>query len=284
MKIIEPKVELWIQDDPIVHVAKCARVCYGSPTQGKSTAEQLYNSLLKAKHNSMFRHESVYAIIPTYQLSPEQYRVASEYANNSPYIDVIRDDKNTYIATNRNFMIDHYTEVIYAVTEGNRVTPEHFANTEIGHSMMRYTFDITTQISTSRELNRKSPNCIAERSTRYCYEDGAIVRPHWISKEDANKWEHLQLTSNTNIESYLRYCETAFDAYKDLNDEGVLREDARGVLPLDTATNVVYTYSVKEWRDIINLRTSKRAHPNCRIVCNMIKQHLEELGYDFAKD
>lgn len=35
---------------------------------------------------------------------------------------------------------------------------------------MRYTFRVTTQISTSRELNRVSPNNIAEQSTRYVYE------------------------------------------------------------------------------------------------------------------
>lgn len=34
MKIIEPKVELWQQgDDAKAHVARCARVCYG--TTGK---------------------------------------------------------------------------------------------------------------------------------------------------------------------------------------------------------------------------------------------------------
>lgn len=32
--------------------------------------------------------------------------------------------------------------------------------------MMRYTFCVDTQISTSRELNRVSPNNIAEKSTR----------------------------------------------------------------------------------------------------------------------
>lgn len=31
-------------------------------------------------------------------------------------------------------------------------------------------FKVTTQISTSRELNRVSPNNIAEQSTRYVYE------------------------------------------------------------------------------------------------------------------
>lgn len=48
--------------------------------------------------------------------------------------------------------------------------------------MMRYTFCVDTQISTSRELNRVSPNSIAEMSTRYVYKDGSICRPHWISQ------------------------------------------------------------------------------------------------------
>lgn len=41
--------------------------------------------------------------------------------------------------------------------------------------MLRYTFKVVTQISTSRELNRVSPNNIAEQSTRYVYEDGTLV-------------------------------------------------------------------------------------------------------------
>lgn len=32
MKIIEPKVELWRQEDAKAHVARCARVCYGKET------------------------------------------------------------------------------------------------------------------------------------------------------------------------------------------------------------------------------------------------------------
>ena len=30
MEIIKPSCELWIQDDPIAHVARCARICYAS--------------------------------------------------------------------------------------------------------------------------------------------------------------------------------------------------------------------------------------------------------------
>jgi len=61
MKIIEPKVELWRQEDAKAHVARCARVCYGKETgNDEATVKRLINS----KHWSMFRHETVYAMIP----------------------------------------------------------------------------------------------------------------------------------------------------------------------------------------------------------------------------
>jgi len=291
MMIIEPKVELWKQEDPIEHVAKCARVCYGSPTEGKSTVQDLYDRLLKAKHNSMFRHESVYAIVPAEPY--DNVKVISYYLK-CPYLQIIYSKGQYYIATNMNFIIDYSNKYGASSDIGHlimsyRKTPAEFCQFEIGWEMMRYTFRITTQISTSRELNRVSPNAIAERSTRYVYENGTIVRPHWITEEDANIWnkedtlenEHLPNVSNELVQHYLLACNIQFTAYKALLDKGLKRQDARGVLPLDTATEVVYTYSIDEWRHIIELRSDKRAHPNAQIIANMVKKELEGLGYDF---
>ena len=47
MKIIEPSVELWKQDDAIAHVARCARICYRKET---GNDERLCNNLIKSKH------------------------------------------------------------------------------------------------------------------------------------------------------------------------------------------------------------------------------------------
>jgi len=278
MTIIEPQVELWGQKDPIEHVAKCARVCYGVPTEGKSTAQELYDRLLKAKHNSMFRHESVYAIIPEAYNEDTMFDVRPYF--HCPYINIRRDDNKFYIATNKNFMIDYKDKSIAWLIDNFKVTSEKFANTEIGWNMMRYTFHITTQISTSRELNRVSPNNIAERSTRYVHEDGTIVRPHWISKLITDVWNKDILTRSTPEAAYLSTCDYAFMDYEFLIANGIKREDARGVLPLDTATEVVYTYSIDEWKHIIALRSDKRAHPNAQIIANMIKEQLKQLSYD----
>ena len=64
-------------------------------------------------------------------------------------------------------------------------------------------------------------------------------------------------------------------------------QDARGELPLDLATEVIYTYSVSEWRHIIDLRYFGKTgapHPNAKIIAGMIKDKLEEHGYDFDCD
>lgn len=65
--------------------------------------------------------------------------------------------------------------------------------------MMRYTFCVDTQISTSRELNRVSPNNIAEKSTRYVYEDGNICRPHWMTDEEVDYLNNEPILKNGAI-------------------------------------------------------------------------------------
>ena len=156
-----------------------------------------------------------------------------------------------------------------------------------------YTFCIDTQISISRELNRVSPNSIAEKSTRYVYEDGSICRPHWLNgyyickdivgRYDIYKDGKRDTDINHKVLTYIESCDFSFAKYKYLVEAGLHRQDARGVLPFDTATRCIYTYSTKEWFDIIKKRvyhTTGKAHPNATIICKLIEQELNELGYE----
>ena len=280
MKIIEPKVELWQQgDDAKAHVARCARVCYGRETgNDEATVKRLLNS----RHWSMFRHESVYAIIPVHERELKDYPLL---VLSSPYIKTHTYNGNVYVATNGQFILDEFYPKFIELINRYRVTEDEFSNTEIGFHMMRYTFCVDTQISTSRELNRVSPNSIAEMSTRYVYKDGSICRPHWISQKEAelfNNDNNADLDEAMNV--YLNGCKRDFEEYKILVDKyKIHRQDARGVLPLDTATRCIYTYSTKEWFDIIKKRvyhTTGKAHPNATIICKLIEQELNELGYE----
>ena len=280
MKIIEPKVELWQQgDDSKAHIARCARVCYGKET---GNDEATVKRLLDSNHWSMFRHESVYAIIPIHERELKDYPLL---VLSSPYIKTHTYNGNVYVATNGQFILDKFYPKFIELINRYRVTEDEFSNTEFGFNMMRYTFCVDTQISTSRELNRVSPNNIAEKSTRYVYEDGSICRPYWLNKELIKQYEEEPITDMVST-VYLDSCNDSFKRYKFLIENGVHRQDARGVLPLDTATRCVYTYSIDEWRNIIDLRyygTTGQPHPNARLIAGMIRDELIELGYEFRE-
>ena len=280
MEIVKPQVELWVQDDPMAHVARCARVCYASD---KTTGnEAMYQRLIDANHKSMLRHESVYMIAPG---RPDRHEILDAFEF-CPYVDFRTDYDNNeiYISTNRQFYMEN--ECIQYFGEWI-VTPEEFAASKLGKEIMRYTFKVVTQISTSRELNRVSPNNIAEQSTRYVNlskKGGAICQPHWLEEENTKDW--IEGNNNATAIYYLNQCQLGFDCYNELINIGMKPQDARGVLPLDTATVCIYTYSIAEWRHIIDLRyygTTGAAHPNAVIIAGMIKNELEKLGYKFRE-
>lgn len=281
MKIIEPKVELWKQgNNANAHIARCARVCYDRETgNDEATIKRLIND----GHWSMFRHGTYYIIANDSDKTLET--IISYYANT---IGFSYDYKKHvyYITVNGNWVLDHKAQFGYL---SKYIVPiEDFHNTEIGFHMMRYTFCVDTQISTSRELNRVSPNNIAEKSTRYVYEDGSICRPHWMTDEEVDYLNNEPIfeewcDSHKKASIYRDSCNNSFNKYKLLVDIGMHRQDARGVLPLDTATRCAYTYSVDEWFEIIRKRvynTTGKSHPNATIICKLIEQELNELGYE----
>lgn len=288
MKITIPKVKLWQQDDKVAHVARCARVCYGKES---GNDEALYVNLERSKHWSMFRHETYYAVIDTAKNKSLIFDALAGYQH-CPYINYVTYKSNTYIIINGNFFRDIAKSnlVLFHLIYDNQITPKEAEQIElIWQHFMRYTFCITTQISTSRELNRVSPNNIAEQSTRYVHEDGTICKPYWMTDEEVNYLNNEPIfeewcDSHKKASIFRDSCNDSFNKYKLLIDVGMQRQDARGVLPLDTATRCVYTYSIDEWRKIIDLRyygTTGKPHPNCVIIAGMIKTELENLGYDF---
>ena len=202
--------------------------------------------------------------------------------------------------------------------------------------IIRISFEIQTQVSTSRELNRVSPNNICEQSTRYCNfanekfgEDIAFCEPHWLdattfydtvnNEEIEKESEIFRKREDGKIVAFCNgKCLTVGDKYpiatkgipqkdgssllynpitigKDyieglLDDEqryfkyikyGMKPQDARGILGLDVATKCFYTYSIKEWKHILDLRykgTTGDPHPNAKIIAEEIYNKLKELN------
>ena len=298
MKIIEPNIELWKQTDEVSYVARCARICYRKES---GNDERLIQNLKLRKHLSMFRHFTYYYIMPAYILHSsykttkvlwiaDLCKVINTHQQIVVGIDIRYANDNYYIVANGQWVLEH-SELVKPLDEYELTAEEFFNYDIVSYNMMRYTFKVTTQISTSRELNRVSPNNIAEQSTRYVYEDGTICRPHWMTEEEADYLNTKEILDDDWINNhdwakrYIWTTDNSFDKYRMLVDYSKMpRQDARGVLPLDTATICAYTYSVNEWRDIIDLRyygITGQPHPNAKIAAGMIRKELIELGYEF---
>ena len=274
MKIIEPKVELLSELDitPESHIARCARVCYGKEYKepNQETDEKMVDGLIKRGHLSMLRHSSVYSVFVNDNL-PTDYK--------SEYVNYIEQGGYIYISTNMQFIFENCCEE--GIGNKNflwlcKKYPKLF-------ELYRMTFCITTQIGTSRELNRKSPNAIAERSTRYCSsKDGLLIcRPWWLSSaKEAAFNSHSPINELWYYNNAISKVE---EAYLTLLGQGMKPEDARGILPLDTATKVIYTYSIKEWQHILDLRyygTTGKPHPNAKLIAGKIRDEIN----NFAKE
>ena len=281
MKIVEPSVELWQQEDAKAHVVRCARICYGRES---GNDDATYNRLLNNKHHSMFRHESVYAAIPYKKVEHIFHSVVSGYLK-SPYIKWATIDDVVYFSTNGNFLLtlEKANPTFYYWLVDNRISQEELYKIDYCFKhLVRYTFCVVTQIATSRELNRVSPNNIAEQSTRYVTmidKHGAICRPHWLNEN--SKYEYPIYSKEW---LYITECERDFAIYNKLLEMGMHPQDARGKLPLDTATKCAYTYTIDEWRAIIDLRyygTTGKPHPNAKIIAGMIREQLIQLGHAF---
>lgn len=264
MKIVEPKVEVWLQDDIIDHIVRCARVCYASNRNVGNT--EMYHSLWANKHRSMFRHAGVYYVIPEkIQIAPEAYIGSTVKLVNTKY----------YVSTNeqcaREYWDYHYKK--YKITLENALNNNIFKK----YGMLRYTLCIETGIDITREYNRKSPNSIAEQSTRYVDFTKKVgikfKKCHWMSR--------CGLYRTLLYKFMLKTSEWFYKIARSKYGLNLPAQDARFILPLDTMSKVVYTYTVAEWEYIINMRLwdwTGKAHEDAKAVAKLIHYELTRLG------
>lgn len=280
MRIIEPSAELWQEKTMWEQVARCARLCYAAES-GRKTAAELCEMLTERGHLSMFRHGSHYYVLPVKKRSRDLIWALS-LMKNSPYVSIttLRDRQDAklrtyWISLNHQFAIEH--QRLIQLLNDYEVSAEQFAALAADNhfcqplTQLRYTVMVTTQISTSRELNRVSPNNIAEQSTRYVNfvkKLGVqIARPWWYSNT-LPLWKRWVFRTMFRIES-------AF--YGLALRLGLKPQDAREYLPLATATRVAYTYTLYEWKHIFRLRIlgdTGTPHPNAYTAACAIRDAI----------
>jgi thymidylate synthase (FAD) len=117
----------------------------------------------------------------------------------------------------------------------------------------------------SHELVRHRLCAFSQESTRYCNygkTDVTFVLPSfWAPKDptDASRWKEEYIVWKSAMQA-------AEKAYLDLLAMGAKPEEARTVLPNSLKTEIVVTANLREWRHILKLRASPKAHPQMQQV------------------
>lgn len=146
----------------------------------------------------------------------------------------------------------------------------------VNHSSVLEHGSITVEFETDRgvshELVRHRIASFSQSSTRYCNYSGTkfggeitVIEPFFYigrEKEYAD-WKMC--------------CETSESMYMALLAYGSKAQEARSVLPNSLKTEIVVTTNPREWRHILELRTSSAAHPQIRqIMCPLLDTFREK--------
>lgn len=122
----------------------------------------------------------------------------------------------------------------------------------------------------SHELVRHRIASYSQESTRYCnYSKGkfgselTFIRPYWDDGSHSAEMVKLRMC-------WKFACIDAETHYKDMMELGCTPEAARAVLPNCLKTEIVMTANLREWRHFFKLRCAPAAHPDMRIVANML--------------
>jgi thymidylate synthase (FAD) len=111
----------------------------------------------------------------------------------------------------------------------------------------------------------------AQESTRYCnYSKDKFDNQITVIKpvdlvEDSMEWR-----------IWMRACNDAEIAYLSLIGVHVSPQIARSVLPTCLKTEIVMTCDFTEWRHVIALRTSPKAHPDIQYLIGLAHQILHK--------
>lgn len=284
MKLIESKVEI-IEQEPGLEgvykqIEKAGRLCYKSEDKiCEGSAEKMVENLMKRGHGSPLEHGTVYMIFKWWQIGKKLKYIFNKYSK-------IRGFK--YVTTNYRVLV-----------ENNWLDDLQYLCEPTEHHEKRITVKMNCSIGISREFNRHRANSVCETSTRYCNyakdkfgSEITFVIPEWVkdrinetasynNNDDLARIPYAtavfdsRMLSDKAISIWLNALTTTESDYMDLINEGLKPQEARSVLSLDTATEVMYTAYSSDWEHFISLRTAVGAHPDARILANNLRWLLE---------
>lgn len=263
MKLIKPSIKLLKQEKGLEGVYKqiehAGRTCYASEPKEGVTSEQFVHRLINSGHGSVLEHGTIYLKLPI------------EVDSHSNIVSECKYKNNKYSKVNE-YLWDYYvTTNLRVLIENNWMKDLQYICEPTEYHERRITVEVICDIGITREFNRHRTFSISEQSSRYCNfskdkfgNEITFIEPCWpLDSYEGNLFKMSLLKSETH---YMR-----------LIQNGWKPQQARNILPLATATKVVYTAFKSDWEHFFELRCSSNAHPQAQEISNLIVKEFQNL-------
>ena len=273
MKLIDSKVEV-IEQLPGLegvhkHIERIGRTCYKSEDKiTEDSAKGFVDRMINSNHGAMLEHGTVYLDIHRDNLLYETFK--TKYSMNK-YSKLI---EGNFYPTSGNHL--YITTNLRVLVENNWLDDLEYICEPTEHHEKRITAKFTTDRGVSHEIVRHRTMSFAQESQRYVGYDKerfgneiVFVKPHWYDEEFP--------TCLTWIESL----KEAEKKYMELREAGLKPQDARGVLPNATKTEIVVTGFESDWKHFFDLRatgTTGAPHPDIKKLAVELQEKLNSVN------
>lgn len=314
MRFVDSGFEILEQGNTMLdlykHVEKIARVSYKSEDKiTEDSAKKMVDSLVKNKHLACLEHGTIY-LYDTYDVSAVgswSKSLAEKYTENK--FSVVKYDNNMdlrgiYITTNARVIIENGWEA-----DLNYIcTPTEFHE-------LRYSVKFIWPIGIVRDALRHRRFSFMNESTRWInyskekFGGLTIVIPRWIydlrdehsqyvdwpldtTKDYLLDYEGEELVHQMScedravaawVEALRRDEEDYFYLVSGVDAHKLRPEQARGILPLDTKSELVMTGFESDWIHFFNMRTdiaeTGMAHEDMRYVVDQLLEEFLRRNY-----
>lgn len=260
MKIVLPSAEIITEENPLKRIELAGRVCYKSEDKiTESSAAPFVKRLIERGHLSPLEHARI--------LIPEKYQGTLRVIGRAPYglskriryvppCPCIHGEGDDLVINARDYL---------AVGGSPDILLDDTFENASDYLTVRFTCDRAI----ANELVRHRVFSFCQESTRYVCYSGEIefVLPVPFAHYGHDGYAELL---------WRRACKRSEESYHELLYAGASPQEARNVLPLSLKTELVMTGTHDQWKEMLKLRLSPKAHPQMRYL---MKKLVELPGF-----
>ena len=154
---------------------------------------------------------------------------------------------------------------------------------------MSFTFEVKAPIFVIRQWHRHRTWAYNEVSARYTElpEEFYVPAVEQITTQSTSNKQMRTAEQHPQASGWRdairMQCESAFDSYKDMLAEGIPRELARGVLPLNTYTRMFATVNLHNLFHFLGLRLHEHAQYEIRVYAEALLQLIKPIVPEAVK-